>query len=132
MLQIRLDQRCCEVDLSGSESELMELRDALFSVSHDPNLRYLIKIEVNFDPSPYLHKLANITIYIDDGPNLIHTNKGKLFITGLLSFVKILAQNIVYFENSSGLEDGHHIHFDQVWPDSPLDKASLDRIITLE
>lgn len=131
MLQVCFDQKCREVDLSGSESELMELRDALLSVSYDPSLPGLIGTEVDFDPSPYPHKLVNITICIDDGPNLIHVNENKLFITGSSSFLKILAQNVAYFEDSSELADGDHIHYDKIWPDSPLDEASLDLIITL-
>lgn len=132
MLQICFDQKCREVDLSGSEAELMKFRDALLSVSHDPSLPCLLETEIDFDPSPYPHKLANITICIDDGPNLIRIHEGKLSISGSLAFIQILAQNVEYFEDSSGLADGDHIHFDKIWPDSTLDEMSLSLIIALK
>jgi hypothetical protein len=119
-----------ELELDGSNSELSELRAAIlrFCESGEPVLD--LPTDSQFDPSPYQHRLASLSLRKTSEPIVISVASGRLSLSGKTELLRLFADNLPYdAQHTSSVP--YHVHFDRLGREDHVSEASLSIILGL-
>ena len=118
-----------EIYLEGDGADLRSLHDEL-TAFHSKGVES-ITASTNCSDQPEGKDPILPGIHLrDSAENLICPKDGRLLISGSKDFFENLARNIPWDAEDPDSGIPYHVHYDRIWPDSPLSENSNDLIIT--
>jgi len=116
-----------ELELEGSNSELCELRAAIFDFSESDESAFDFPVESDFDPKPYERTLSRLRFSKTSDLLLVTVKDKTLDISGKPKFLTLFAKNLP--------RDAHripyHVHFGHIGREDCISEVSLDIVLQL-
>jgi hypothetical protein len=120
-----------ELELEGSNSALAELRAGIlrFCESGEPAME--LPADSEFNPGPYQHKLASLSLHKTKDKILISVTGGALSISGRPDLLRLFAENLPYnAQHTSSV--AYHVHFDRIGREDHMSEKSLGIVLVLK
>ena len=116
-----------ELELSGSKSDLAELRDTLFRFCKRKRPLLEVLVDQTLDPAPYERRLSGLRFVRSAGKLRIVVNEDRILISGTLEVLELFAQNLPCDVGQTP----HHVHFDAFDREGHVEPDSLGIVLTL-
>ena len=118
-----------ELDISGSVSEMTNIKNNLLSFSEESSTEYTIKADKDIDPSPYEKALKSLKVHVTSGPTKISVANEQVIVEGSRSSFEVFAS---YFNFSEGDLPGSHNHHEYFKGDDYIHPDSVPAVIGIK